>query len=93
LTLNECIGITDVSSLRNVRMFNLSFCRNVCNVSALGNVHRLILTKCLRVAEVSALRNVHELHLEDFRGIDITGLEKVRIRFSVSLLSLPIFPC
>jgi hypothetical protein len=81
LALTFCHGITDVSSLGRVYNLNLSGCENIRDVSALGNVHILNLDSCPKVTDVSALTNVYELHLCDFKGVSIVGLENVVILF------------
>jgi hypothetical protein len=77
LVLVGCHGITDVSSLGRVYHLSLSDCENIRDVSALGNVHMLNLDCCPEVMDISALANVYEIHLNEFKGNDVSGLLNV----------------
>jgi hypothetical protein len=77
LVLVGCHGITDVSALGRVYHLSLSDCENIRDVSALGNVHMLNLDCCPEVIDLSALTNVYEIHLNEFKGNDVSGLLNV----------------
>ena len=53
--LIDCLSITDVSCLRNVRTLYLSRCRGITDVSTLHKVHSLHLSHCDGVANIPRL--------------------------------------
>jgi hypothetical protein len=77
LQLKSCDGIRDVSALGKVYRLDLTNSTNIKDVSALENVPILNLSCYFLITDVFSLKNVYELHLEWFKGNNLTGLEDV----------------